>query len=199
MAEKKKFTVHMSVNSLVCFGVDTPIQLGCKEQKNAFGGITDQCLKCILLDIDLHTVVAIKMVLGREHLVPHETPRVNSQIVSRFLASLLDIHTSKDEAKALVCKLFKKDLTEGMDEIFKMAILGVEVSRPKDLELVKKQGEVIKIYPFLLDLKGMTLVRHRMVATVGVNFLKKKMRLVVVNGFEWVTKFDAFTRENGLM
>lgn len=65
------------------------------------------------------------------------------------------------------------------------------------MDSIKAQGEVVELYPFLLDLKGMVLVKHRMVVAVVVSFRHKKNRLVEVKDFRWVMEFDQFARANG--
>jgi hypothetical protein len=117
-------------------------------------------------------VVAIKMVLDKGHCECKEFFWANTQVASRFLASLLDNRVPKAKAKTMMEKLFRKDLLGGID-ILKVSILGKGAPRPCDMELVKKVGEVIKICSFLLDLKGLSLVRHKMIVVVAVKFLKQ--------------------------
>lgn len=93
-----------------------------------------------MLNIDPITMVVVKMILGKGHLEDKEYFRMNSDIVSCFLASVLDIWTPKGEAKALVGKLFKKILLGGLDETMKATFLGRGIPRARDLEMVKIQG-----------------------------------------------------------
>lgn len=73
---------------------------------------------------------------------------------------MLDVQTPKAEAKAIICKLFKKDPLGKLDEILQETFLGHDVPHPNDLPLVKVPDEVVKVYPLLLELKGMALVRN---------------------------------------
>lgn len=77
---------------------------------------------------------------------------VNTHIVSYFLAYFLDVRIPKAEAKVIVYKLFKKELLGGLDEVMKSALLGHGAPQPHDLPLVRVIGEVIKVYPLLMEL-----------------------------------------------
>lgn len=57
----------------------------------------------------------------------------------------------------------------------------------------------MKFFPFLLDLKGVELMRHHMVSVVAVEFLKRKIGLVVEDGLVWVVDFDTFAKLNGFL
>lgn len=136
--------------------------------------------------------------MGKEFLQNCECFRVNTHIASHFLVSLLDVRTLKGEAKVIICKLFKSEILGGLDEVLKSALLGHGVSRAHDLPLVKVVGEVIHVYPLLLELKGMALVRHRQIETYGASFLKKMLGLEMVEGLDWMMEFDQFVKLNGL-
>lgn len=141
-------------------------------------------------------MVLVKMILSKGYLENQETLQVNTHIVYRFLASMLDVQTPKAEAKIIVCKLFKKELLGSLDEILQTTLLVHGVPQPCYPPLVKVPSEVIKIYPLLMELKGMDLVRHRQITTYGVSFPKKLLMLETINDFDWVPEFDQFTKMN---
>lgn len=194
---KSKFTIIIAVEGLESFGIDTPISLVATERKIAFREVTDQRLKRILLEDDPVSLAAVKMVLEKGHLERKEFARDNAQISSRFLASLLDIATPKTMAKEMMERLFRKDLLGGIDMIMKAALSGKGIPRPADIASMWESDDVVKIYPFLLDLKGPELSRHRKLTEVAVEFLKQKVKLVQVEGMDWVEGFICFAEVNG--
>lgn len=192
-----KFTILISAEGLETFGVDTPVSLVAKEQQISFREVTDQRLKRILLLDDPASVVAVKMVLGKGHLERNEFARDNAHISSRFLTVLLDLDTLKEEAKELMVRLFQDDLLGGLETTLKEAFNGKGIPRPADIASLWESDEAVKVYPFLLDLKGPALSRHRKIADVAVDFLKRKLKIVPVDRMEWMEGFICFAELNG--
>lgn len=196
---KSKFVIHISAEGLESFGVDTPVSLVAKERQSAFREVTDQRLKRILLMDDRASIVAVKMVLGKGHLERNEFARDNAHISSRFLAVLLDLDTPKAKAMEMTVRLFRDDLLGGLETTLKAAFIGKGIPRPADLPFLWESDEAVKVFPFLLDLKGPALSRHRKIADVAVDFLKRKLKLVPVEGLEWLDGFIRFAELNGFM
>lgn len=96
-------------------------------------------------------------------------------------------------------RLFRKDLVGSVEEVLKVAILGMRIPKPTNLELLRKTNEAIKFYPFLLDLSIVALMRHRMIVVVAVEYLKKMLGLMAARGFDRVKDFESFANLNGFL
>lgn len=92
--------------------------------------------------------------------------------------------------------MFREDLVEGVDEVLHAVVEGKGIPWPYNLELLRCSEKVVKLYPFLLDLSGPTLMKHRMIAAMAVKYLKKFFGLMVGEGVDWVMDFEAFARAN---
>lgn len=144
-------------------------------------------------------LVTVKMVLGNEHLHRKEYARDNAHISSRFLAVLLDLEIPKKLARELMEHLFRMDLLGGLEDTLKAALLGKGIPRPADLPLLWHSEEAVKVYPFLLDLKGPALSHHRKLADVAVEFLKHKLKMVPSEDIDWLEGFVCFAEVNGFL
>lgn len=112
---------------------------------------------------------------------------------------MLDLEVSKAEAKEIMVHLFRGDLLGGLEKTLKAAFTSKQILRPSDLELLWEIDKAVKFYPFLLDLKGPGLMRHRMVSAMAVKFVKRKLRLVPEEGMDWVEDFNLFAELNSFM
>lgn len=112
------------------------------------------------------------MILGSGHLNRDEYPWDNTSIPSRFDASLLYLKLAKQAVWTLTKKIFPEEVTQELQEILNKAIHESGAPRPGDRILFNAHGELINYYPFLLDLKGKDLDRHRVFAGIGLGYLK---------------------------
>ncbi|XP_057817450.2 uncharacterized protein LOC131030597 [Cryptomeria japonica] len=174
MAAPTKFIIREFSESVSCFGVETLVSLQCSRRQANFMEITDQRLKRILLSEDDLVILAVKMTLGRSHLERKEYYRDNTQISSRFVASLLDVQVQNGEVRDLARSLFRLELLGGLGKVLGYAVLGVGIPRPGDLASVLEDEETLTFCPFLLDLKGPALLRHRQFPGMAHSFLKWK-------------------------
>lgn len=155
-----------------CFGANTPFSLNASTRQVSFRKITDLRLKRLLIHVDPPVLLAVKMILGSAHLNREEYPRDNTCISSRFVASLLDQKLPKQAVWSLTKELFPEEILQEFQEILNKALHDSGAPRPSDRILFNAHGDLIKYYPFLLDLKGKDLDRHRVFAGVGLSYLK---------------------------
>lgn len=125
------------------------------------------------------------MVLGWGHLDRNEYSKDNTQISSRFVASLLDDSAPKREV--------------GLDRIMKYALHGTGIPRPGDLESLNDPKETITFYSFILDLKGPALIRHRAIIDVAHRYLKWKFLSDNVEDPDREEEFRDFAILNGFL
>ncbi|GLJ36644.1 hypothetical protein SUGI_0737230 [Cryptomeria japonica] len=92
--------------------MDTPIRLIASKSQRAFlGTISDtQLERLINTDNDL-VLATVKWVLGKDFLASEDRYRVNSNIASRFVGSLLDLGAPKDIIARMTMGLFEKEIT----------------------------------------------------------------------------------------
>lgn len=87
----------------------------------------------------------------------------------------------------------------GLEKTLKAAFKGKGIPCPADLDLLWEIDEAVKVYPYILDLKGPKLMRHKMISTMAVEFLKRKLRLLTEEGIEWVEDFTLFVELNDFL
>lgn len=174
MSGEEPYGLIMSVypRPTSCFGVDTPISLSASTCQVSFKRISDLRLKRLLLQTEPSVILVVKMILGSGHLNREEYPRDNTSISSRFVASLMDLKIAKQAVWSLTKKLFLEEILQELQEIPNKVFHESGAPRPSERILFNVHGELIKYYPFLLDLKGKDLDKHRVFAGVWLRYLK---------------------------
>lgn len=116
------------------------------------------------------------MILGSGHLGNKEFSRDNLHVSSHLLASLLDNQVAKAVTKLLLEKMFREDLVEEVDEVFHVVVEGKGILCPCDLELLRCSDEAVKFYSLLLDLSGLALMKHKMIAVMVMEYFEEVFR-----------------------
>lgn len=115
------------------------------------------------------------------------------------MASLLDNHVPKVDVKEVANHLFGPDLLVGLGKVLMYAVHGIGLPRPGDLASIIDLEESITFYPFLLDLKGPALMKHRAIVAVAHAFLKWKFRTDYVEDMDEEEEFRDFAILNGFL
>lgn len=171
--------------------MDTPIRLriiSTKDQRAFLGSVRDPNLQSICKEVGSFTNEAVWMVLGREFLWNENRCRVNMNITSRFLASLLDLGGDKVDMLMQLRKVFKEDFL-GDDIIVVILVeVGVEIPWASELSklLLPNQTMSVARQPFLLNLNAEHLTRHRKWARIGRDFLRKWLLLDEFPNYMWL-------------
>lgn len=166
------FIMSVYPRPISCFGKDTPISLGASTRQLSFRKIMHLRLKRLLIYSDPPILLVVKLILGSAHLSRDEYPRDNTNISSKFVASLLDQKLSKQLTWNLTRELFPVEILQDLQEILNKAIHDSSAPRPSDRILFNAHGALINYYPFLLDLKDKELNRHRKFTSAGLSYLK---------------------------
>lgn len=174
MSGEEPYGFIMSVypRPISCFGADAHISLLASMRQVSSRRITNLRLKRLLLHSEPTIILAVKMILGSGHLNREEYPRDNTNISSRFITSLLELKLAKQAVWSLTKKLFPDEILQELQEILSKALHDSGAPRPSDRIVFNVPGELIKYYPFLLDLKGKDLDKHRAFAGMGLSYLK---------------------------
>jgi hypothetical protein len=186
--------------------MDNPIRLRCtleEEQKAFLGRVPKENLLSICNEVVpcsgvKFVIAAVKMVLGHEFLENENWYRVNSDITSQFLASLLDLGEARAEIVVLLRKIFKIVYLGDDIEIVSHAILGVGIPWAGEVHKLLEPGQNVVLQPFLLGLTAGQLQHHRKCARIGVNFLRKWFFLdEVEDGNQWLQEFATMVDSGG--
>jgi hypothetical protein len=178
--------------------MDNPIRLRCileEEQKAFLGRVPEENLFSICNEVVPCTgakfvIAAVKMVLGREFMENENRYRVNSDITSQFLASLLDLGEPRVESVLLLRKIFKAVYLGDVIEIVAHAVLGVGIPWAGEVHKLLEPGQNVVLQPFLLGLTAGQLKHHRKCAIIGLDFLRKWFFLdEVEDGDDWLQDF----------
>jgi hypothetical protein len=173
--------------------MDTPIRLRCttfQEQKAFLGLVTDPILASVATELGAFTKEAIRMVLGREFLENENRYRVNTDISSRFMASLLDLGGEKVEILMLLRKVFRKEYLGDDVNVLVFAEIGFGIPWANDLPRILQPEEIVPRQPFLLNLDVEQLTRHRKWAQIGRDFLRKWHNLEDTEDYRWLEEFS---------
>ena len=140
--------------------MDNPICLRCtleEEQKAFLGRIPEENLLSISNEVVpcfgvKFFIAAIKKVLGHEFLENENRYRVNSDITSQFLASLLDLKEARAKIVVLLRKIFKVVYLGDDIEIVAHAVLGVGIPWVSEVHKLLEPSQNVVLQPFLLGL-----------------------------------------------
>lgn len=135
-------------------------------------------------------IFAIKWVLGKDFLNNPNRYRVNTNICSRFIASLLDYGQSGVLTTLLTWVLFPKDYLGGLNDVvaYHVPFLGLPVV--SDLERFIMLNEEVAWHPLISGLKTMTLSSHQYHTKLAIEFLLRVHLIVPVpKGTDWYTGF----------
>jgi len=153
------FIAIISVESIHCGGMDTPIRLVSRKMQMAFiGSIINLRLQRMLPRSDDLMVGAVRMILGKDFMENDERYRVDTDISSRVLAMLLELDTAKAEVETIMRGIFNLEHLGDLEMTLLVASTSVRIPCPKDWSLLDNLGAMIKLYPFILDIKGFELV-----------------------------------------
>lgn len=95
--------------------MDTPVRLTSKKaQVTFFGNISNRSLQGLTRQRNSLITAAIKWVLGKDFIDDIDRYHVNTDIFSRFVASLLDAGTSNYLTTKLTKMLFPSDYLGGL-------------------------------------------------------------------------------------
>lgn len=114
--------------------MDTRIRLVTSKPQLAFlGEITDNRLLQMTKMKNTLAIMAIKWVLGEDFITGVDRYKVNTDIVSQFVASLLDLRECKAHIIQLTKELFPKHYLGGLEEIIHTAVIGLSIPIAIDL------------------------------------------------------------------
>lgn len=114
--------------------------------------------------------------------------RVNTDIYSWFVASLLDFNVSKHLIVHLTEVLFPQLYLGGLDEVVDVVVPYVGIPIASELRLFVDHGEVFPWLPFVSSFKTMTLT-HRDRVWHASDFLLHLHFLIPSDGVSWYTDF----------
>jgi len=118
------------------------------------------------------------MILGKVFIEGNECYRVDSDISSQFVATLLDLNVAKTWVNSVVHSIFIPSVLRGLEEALEIATFEAGMPRPRDVHLNRHLGSIVKYFPFILHLRGEDLVWFPQNAQVGVNFLLKYFQIL---------------------
>lgn len=185
------FHHNVSYKGGVSEGMDTPVWLISRRVQVTFlGNISDRRLQGMTRRKNPLIIATIKWVLGEDFISNPDRYRVNTDICSRFLASLLDYGQSRLLTTQLTQALFPLDYLGGLEDVvaYHVPFLGLPVT--SDLERFIFQNEEVRWHPLINGLKTMSLSSHRYRVELAVEFLLwVHMMVPIPEATEWYTSF----------
>lgn len=166
------FIMSVCPRQTSCSGADTLISLLASTRQVSFRKIIDLRLKRLLLFLEPTIILAIKLILGSGHISKKEYPHKNTNISFRFVTSLMDLKLDKQEVWTLTKNLFPNDILLELQEILNKTQHDFGASRLSERIIFNVPSELIKYYPFLLDITSKELQKHRSFVGMGLRFLK---------------------------
>lgn len=151
------------------------------------GPVTDRLLKGLLQSPDSFTIEAAMMILGRRFVESGERYRVNSDITSRFVASLLDLQASKEMIAQLSHLIFKSAFLQGLEVVLVASHLGEGIPLPRDL-----LRPTVELHPFIPDIYEPRYWMHRFYTKTAYDFLKRMYHLVPTQDSKCLSLFAAY-------
>lgn len=116
--------------------------------------------------------------------------RVNTDICSRFVASLLDYGQSGLLATHLTQALFPLDYLGGLEDLVAYHVPFLGLPMASNLERFIFQNEEVRWCPFINGLKTMSFSSHRYCAELAAeSLLWVHMMVPIPKGMEWYTSF----------
>lgn len=161
--------------------------------------ITDLKLKRLLLYPDPTVILVVKFILGSGHISREEYACDNTSISSRFVASLLYLKLAKQAVWILTKRLSPNEILLELQEILNKAHHDSGAPRSSERILFNVPEELIKYYPFLLDLKGKDLDKHRSFASMRLRFLKWRFLRENLEDLAREEEVLEFCRLNGVL
>lgn len=135
-------------------------------------------------------IAAIKWVLEEDFIDNVDHYRVNLDICSRFVASLLDVGIGEYEASELTRALFSGDYLGGLEEVVAYYIPFRGLPLATDLQRFITSREEVPWYPLINGLRTMMLSAHRLRTKLATEFLLCIFLIVpVLDGTDWYTGF----------
>lgn len=130
--------------------MNTPIRLVYQKSQISFlGEISTKCLKRMTKNKHLLAIIAMKWVLGWDCLKYEDKYRVNTDVHSHFVASMLDIGIPKPLILCLVKEVFPRKYLNGLREVVANATYGRGIPTASDLRRFIEEDVVVSWLPFL--------------------------------------------------
>lgn len=128
----------------------TPIRLVCnKSQMDFLDEISNRSLKRMTKNKHSLDIIAMKWVLGRDYVEYKDKYRVNIDICSHFVMSLLDIQVPKPMILHLTLEIFLKCYLGGLGEVVANVVYGLGLPTTSDLRKHIEEDAVVPWVPFL--------------------------------------------------
>lgn len=138
-------------------------------------------------------IVAIKWVLGEDFMDNVDHYRVNSDICSRFVASLLGVETSGYKASGLTRALFSRDYLGGLEEVVAYYIPFRCLPLATDLQRFITSKEEVPWHPLIDGLRTTTLSAHRLRTELATEFLLRIYLIIPISAStDWYTGFEDY-------
>jgi hypothetical protein len=96
------------------------------------------------------------------------------------MVALLELCPPKVKVVEMDHKLFMPKILGGLEEVMDAMSFGLCIPRPHDLECLLVSSKEVNLYPFILDIEGEVLHKHREKTEMAVSFLKKMLHVELV-------------------
>lgn len=136
----------------------------------------------------LLVLVAIKCVLGKDCVEYEDKYRVNTDVCSHFVVSMLDICVPRPLILKLVKEIFPKNYLNGLGEVVTHAAYGIGLPTTSDLRRFIKEEDVVWM-PFLNGFRLQTRGQHQQRVTQALHFLFQSYNVIPFYDVEWYTDF----------
>lgn len=173
------FNHNASSNGGASEEMDTPIRLISRRAQVTFlGNISDQRLQGMTRRKNPLIIAAFKWILGEDFIGNPDRYRVNTDIFSHFVASLLDCGQSGLLTTQLTQALFPADYLGGLEDVVAYHVPFLGLPAAFNLERFILQNEEVEWHPLINGLKTMTLSSHRFHTELAAEFLLRVHMIV---------------------